>query len=379
MGETTRATGAGVWVEIISTREKVADVAADANGRYRVTLPKGPRYLVTSKPMVGFTTPYYARATDKDMTLDFPLWGAFIEGFSFVDANGDGVKQAEEKTHDGRVLVTGEAGTEPREQVKVETSVAADGSFNVDLPLGDYIITAPDLSKQGLALAKPLRAFDIDWVTGKGRPLGERHARIDLRYFEPKADAAVEDVSISPAKDTYTVGDQIDVKVKLVNKGDVPGKLSVVMLNIGDAEAKLLSRSDNVTGSLVDFETVAKVLPGESLTVAMKLELTSTELEEIYPFARPFVGAFKDVDRKNQGLSTKKLIKVVEKSTAAPTSPSETTAPPTTTTTTVPAVAKAGNSGLASTGASPLGFIALGGLLLAAGAGVFLVARRRRS
>ena len=103
------------------------------------------------------------------------------------------VRSAIDAARGGRsstLLITGEAGTEPREQVKVETSVAADGSFNVDLPLGDYIITAPDLSKQGLALAKPLRAFDIDWVTGKGRPLGERHARIDLRYFEPKADAA---------------------------------------------------------------------------------------------------------------------------------------------------------------------------------------------
>jgi LPXTG-motif cell wall-anchored protein len=43
-------------------------------------------------------------------------------------------------------------------------------------------------------------------------------------------------------------------------------------------------------------------------------------------------------------------------------------------------VAKAGsNSGLASTGASPLGFLGLGALLLAAGFGAFFVARRRRS
>ena len=73
-------------------------------------------------------------------------------------------------------------------------------------------------------------------------------------------------------------------------------------------------------------------------------------------------------------------VEVVEKSveTTAPVTPTTAAAPPTTTT--EPAIAKAGNgSGLASTGASPLGFIGLGALLLAAGASAFPIARRRRS
>jgi LPXTG-motif cell wall-anchored protein len=42
-------------------------------------------------------------------------------------------------------------------------------------------------------------------------------------------------------------------------------------------------------------------------------------------------------------------------------------------------VAQAGTkAGLASTGASPLGFLALGALLLAAGTSAFFLARRRR-
>lgn len=64
--------------------------------------------------------------------------------------------------------------------------------------------------------------------------------------------------------------------------------------------------------------------------------------------------------------------------TTPTTSPTQTIAP--TTITTAPAVVNAGKKDdLALTGASPLGFIALGGLLLVAGAGVFLGARRRRS
>jgi LPXTG-motif cell wall-anchored protein len=380
-GENVRATAPGVRVINVATQEQVADVAAE-NGRYRVVLPKGPRYQVAVKPVVGFAMPYIGKPFDGDTTVDFPLWGNVISGFSFVDANGDGVKQADEKTHDGRVVVTGEAGTEPREQIRVETAVAADGSYSFELPLGDYTVTAPDLKKQRLALAKPLRAYDIDWVTGQGRANGEgRQQRLDLRYFEPKADAALEDVVISPAKDAYTVGEQIDFRFKLVNKGDVPGTMSVVLFQLAETDVKVISRSDNVIGRTESFETVRKVLPGEAITVEMKLEFANTELGELYAFVRPSVGGFADIDTKNQGQDFRKVIKVVEKgaeTTAPSASPTQATAAPTTTTT--PVVAQAGTrSGLASTGASVLGLLALGGVLLAGGLGAFFVARRRRS
>ncbi|NKE55605.1 LPXTG cell wall anchor domain-containing protein [Lentzea sp. PSKA42] len=107
------------------------------------------------------------------------------------------------------------------------------------------------------------------------------------------------------------------------------------------------------------------------------IEITGTDLTEIWPFAHPFVGPFKDADRTNQGTNVKKQIKVVEKGATTAPSSSQTAAP---TTTITSAVAKAGNkAGLASTGASPLGFLALGAVLLAAGASAFFVARRRRS
>ncbi|PWK90518.1 LPXTG-motif cell wall-anchored protein [Lentzea atacamensis] len=373
-GETVRANGPGVWVTNLDTNEKVAEFRTDANGRYRAVLPKGPRYMVINQDKDGFELPWGARPTDKDLTLDFPLWGRFIDGFSFVDTNGDGVKQAEEKATTGEIKVSGK--TQGGAQVDVAATPGADGSFRFELPVGAYTVTAPDLVRQGLALAKPLGANDIDWLTGQAKA-DQRNTRIDARYFEPKADSAVEDLAVAPAKDTYTVGEQIDVRFKLANKGDVPGGLRFVMFG---PDAKLLSHSGNVTGANGDFATVAKVLPGESVTVELKFELTKAGAIEIWPFADPFVGGHKDVDRTNQGTAIKKTVNVVEKSTTTPptsASPSETTAP---TTTTTPAVAKAGNkTGLASTGASPLGFLALGGVLLAAGLSVFFVARRRRS
>ncbi|MFI6098509.1 SdrD B-like domain-containing protein [Lentzea sp. NPDC051213] len=350
----------GELVGEYTTDDKGMYVARDLPaGKYRVSV-SGERYTPTTQRNV----------VTEGGTVDFGLQGRGIAGRSFLDKNRDGVRQADEE-----LLSPGTLNGKP---IPVSRE---DGQFSVeDLPFGKYKFVAADYSQRGLALVKPLGTNPIDWVTGTLEfTIGELEgpAPLDAMYFEPKADAAVEDVTIAPAKDTYTVGEQIDVKFKLANKGDVPGKLSVIMFNFGSV--KLVSLSDNVAGSKDDFETVAAVLPGESVTVDLKVEITGTDLAEIWPWARPFVGPFKDVDRKNQGTQSKKTIKVVEKGASAPTtSPTETTAP--TTTTTPPAVVKAGNnSGLATTGAPVLGFLALGALLLTAGASAFLVARRRRS
>lgn len=377
-GETVRANGPGVWAKNLDTNQTVGEFGTDANGRYKAVLPKGPRYLIGNRDVNGFGHPWAARPADKDLTLDFPLWGSFIDGFSFVDANGDGVKQADEKVHGGKVTVTGEAHTDPKTQVKVEAEVTADGSYHVELPEGDYTVTAPDLTQQGLALAKPLGANDIDWLTGQRTVGGDaRNTRVDARYFEPKADIGVE-ASVVPAKDSYVVGEQADIKLVLSNKGDLPVRPSFVMASF---HVKLLSSSSNVkaiNGHAYEFETVDKILPGDRVEVVLKAELNDTAFTEVWPIVRFNFGYLKDVDHKNNVVRLP--VEVVEKSTTTPTtstSPSETTAP---TTTTTPAVAKAGNnSRLASTGASVLGFLGLGALLLAGGLGALFVARRRRS
>lgn len=375
--EPVRANVPGVRVLDAATKQEVARANTDADGRYSVTLPAGPEYRLETLDMLVYantTEPIWFRK--EGGTFNFGQRGRGISGRSFVDRNRDGVRQSDEE------LLS--PGTLNGEQIPVSRE---NGQFSIeDLPFGKYKFVAADYTKRGLALVKPEGTNPIDWATGTLEfTLSdvEGPGPLDAMYFEPQGDGALEGTAISPAKDTYVVGEQIEVTFKLLNKGDVPGKLSVVMFGLGSADAKLISLSDNVTGTMQDFETVEKLLPGESITVVLKLELASTELTEISPFARPFIGGFRDVDHKNQGQALYKKIKVVEKGTTTePTtstpSSSATTAPTSTTTTT--AVAKAGNkSGLASTGASPLGFLALGSLLLAAGLSAFFVARRRRS
>ncbi|MEV6240666.1 hypothetical protein [Lentzea sp. NPDC051838] len=377
-GETVRANGPGVQVKN-KDGEKVAEFGTDANGRYKAVLPKASQYLVLNMDKDGFNTPFAARVVTENTTLDFPVWGSFIDGFSFVDTNGDGVKQADEQPSTGEIKVSGKAidGT----QVDATTKPGVDGSYRFELKEGAYTVTAPDLARSELAIAKPLGANDIDWVTGQAKA-GARNTRIDIRYFKPKADAAIEEFTVTPDKDVYTVGDQVDIRIKLANRGDNPGKLSfLVFLPTG----KILSHSKNVVGEDGDFETVAPLLPGESLTVEVKAEFTAPEDPKepninLGPYVRPWVGGHKDVERGNQGSKFSKRVQVVEKSTTTSPSETTTTTSPTSTTTTTPAVAKAGNkTGLASTGASPLGFLALGSVLLAAGLSAFFVARRRRS
>ncbi|MET9628692.1 hypothetical protein ABZX92_14640 [Lentzea sp. NPDC006480] len=376
-GDTVRANGLGVTVTNIDAGGTVGEFRTDADGRYQAVLPKGPRYMVILEKD-GFDAPWGARPTSENLTLDFALHGSFINGFSFVDANGDGVKQDAEDPAPGEIKASGK--TADGKQIDVAAKPGADGSFRFELQPGAYVVTAPDLVKEGLALAKPLGANDIDWLTGQANA-GAGNTRVDLRYFKPKADAAVEEFAVTPAKAEYTVGDQADVKIKLTNKGDNPGALSFAVYG----PVEFLKASDNVRGlgNAGSYETVAKLLPGESVTVDLKIEFPAVAGEgPLGTMVRPFIGGHPDVDRSNQGPRLNKLVKVVEKSTTTPTTPTSETTPTTTTptTTTTPAVAKAGNkTGLALTGASPLGFLGLGALLLAAGLSAFFVARRRRS
>jgi hypothetical protein len=379
--ENVHANGPGVRIYVQGTNELVGSFPAGPDGKFKAVLPKGPTYAVNNNDIYDFTTSKLGYGTSESKSdANFPLRGYFLNGFTFVDSNGDGVKQENEKTHGGKVKVTGK--TQTGAAVNVEAEAREDGSYLLDLPIGDLTVTAPEIKKSGLALAKPKTDHDIDWLTGTrvlAPNVNDRTQRVDLRYFEAKADIAVAS-AITPLKDTYTRGEQIDLELTLSNKGDVPVAPEVVL---GSFFAKLVSHSDNVTvqpGTDDDFRVVSKILPGQQVEVALKIELDDVKYDEVHAMVRfVYSGGLPDVDHKNNVVSTK--IKVVEKAvTSEPSAPSSTSQTAAPTTTTTPAVAQAGNkSGLASTGASPLGFIGLGALLLAAGTGAFFVARRRRS
>ncbi|RDI29697.1 SdrD B-like domain-containing protein [Lentzea flaviverrucosa] len=350
--------------------EVVGEYTTDAEGRYAAKdLPAG-------KYRVSFISDRYRLTTVPNVVteggaVDFGAQGYGVAGRSFFDRNGDGLRQADED-----LLSPGTLNGKP---IAVSRE---DGQFSVeDLPAGEYEFIAADYTQRGLALVEPKGTEQIDWATGELRfKLGELEgpAPLDALYLEAKADIAVS-AAVTPTKDTHTVGDRAQVEVTLSNKGNVPVTPSVVMAEFA---VKVLKHSDNVKfveGRHDDFETTRKILPGEQARVTFEVELNDVTFDEVWPIVRFNFGHLKDVDRRNN--VARLPIKVVEKgaeTTAPVTSPSETTAAPTTTTTA--AVAQAGNrSGLASTGASPLGFIGLGALLLAAGTSAFFVARRRRS
>ncbi|MEU3646536.1 hypothetical protein AB0E59_24370 [Lentzea sp. NPDC034063] len=379
-GDSIRANGVGVRVTDQGTNETVGDFGTGADGRYRAVLPKGPSYSVAIWELeYSFNRVSYDGVTGSRTDADFNLLGHVVTGSTFVDTNGDGVKQADEKVHQGKVKAVGTAAG--GRAVELETRAGQDGTYSLDLPNGEFTVTAPDLTADRLALAEPKTADDVDWVTGSRKiqqMLDNRTHRLDLRYVEAQADIAL-DSAISPAKDSYTLGDQIDLKLTLSNKGNVPVAPTFVL---GSLAAKVLSYSDNVTlrpGTREDFTVKDKILPGKQVEVALKLELDDITYTEVHAMARFNFGRLPDVNHRNN--VAMKPIKIVEKGTATTTAPAtSTTGAASPTTTTTPAVAKAGNnSGLASTGASPLGFLALGSVLLAAGLGAFFVARRRRS
>lgn len=366
-GEVVLANEQGGTIVKVSSGEVAATYSTDANGRYKVeNLPAG-KYRVELPAIARYnsSTSHPIERTTEGGTVNVRLYGSRVWGDSYVDANQDHTRQADEQ-----LLSPGTLNGTPVPMPDDKGHFVVD-----DLPFGDYTFVAADHADKKLRLGDET---NIDKVTRTEKFKLETFANFrsyDLRHVAIKGDFAVDVPVLTPAKDVYVLGDEADVVIKISNKGEVAEKASFVLASY---DAETLSHSDNVVAynhTGFEFESKDPIAPGKSIDVKLRVRFTSTEIESLHVIVRPSK-YFKDPFKDN--VAVRKL-KVVEKSTAVPTSPSETTAPTTTTTTTVPAVAKAGNSGLASTGASPLGFIALGGLLLAAGAGVFLVARRRRS
>ncbi|SDK53696.1 hypothetical protein SAMN04488074_10619 [Lentzea albidocapillata subsp. violacea] len=160
--------------------------------------------------------------------------------------------------------------------------------------------------------------------------------------------------------------------MQLINTGNAP---AMPTIGLGRFHAKLIRYSDSLAAHTgTQFELKRKIVPGETAEIELTFTPTGTIFTGLQLVVFDPMRGLKDVDPSDNILQI--AAKVVEKGaeTTAPT----TTAPATTTTT--PAVAQAGNfAGLASTGASPLGFLGPGALLLAAGTSAFFLARRRRS
>ncbi|NKE55606.1 LPXTG cell wall anchor domain-containing protein [Lentzea sp. PSKA42] len=363
-GEVVLANEPGTIVKAESG-ETVAQFSTDANGKYRVeNLPAGTYRVELDAAMRDFHSPVSPRErTTTGGVVDVRFFGAHFYGFSFLDKNEDRVRQADEE-----LLNPGTLNGKPLPMPNDE------GKFDVDdLRAGDYTFVAADYTDKKYRL---VTESEVDRAT---RTVTFKLAKfanfktVDVRNVPIKGDFAAEVPVLTPSKDTYVLGDAADVVIKISNKGEVAEKPSFVLASY---DAETLSHSDNVVAynhTGFEFESKDPIAPGKSIDVKLRIKFTTTKIESLHVIVRPSKFG-KDSFKDNVAV---KPIKVVEKGATTAPSSSQTAAP---TTTTTPAVAKAGNkSGLASTGASPLGFLALGALLLAAGTGAFFVARRRRS
>ncbi|MFI6098510.1 LPXTG cell wall anchor domain-containing protein [Lentzea sp. NPDC051213] len=364
-GEAVLANEPGTIVKADSG-ETVAQFATDANGRYRVeNLPAGSYRVELEAAMRDFHSPVSPRErTTTGGVVDVRFFGMRFYGLSFLDKNEDRVRQADEE-----LLNPGTLNGKPLPMPNDE------GKFEVDdLRAGDFTYVAADHADKKYRL---VNESEVDRTTRTLTFKLEKFANfktVDVRNVPIKGDFATDLPVLSPAKDAYVLGEEADVVIKISNKGEVAEKPSFVLASY---DAETLSHSDNVVAynhTGFEFEAKDPIAAGQSIDVKLRIRFTTTKIENLHVIVRPSVFG-KDPFKNNVAI---KPVKVVEKgATTEPTTPATETPAPTTS---APAVAKAGNnSGLASTGASVLGFVALGGVLLAGGAGAFLMARRRRS
>lgn len=353
------------------TGELVGEYTTDDKGIYVARdLPKA-KYVVTVEVRGRYAISGKNRATTEGGTVDFGVRGGYLVGYSFLDQNRNGSLDANEGEH--RL----EPGTLNGKKIELRPE---DGQFAFeDLPFGRYELVATDYRRDGLTLRDTKTSSGLDWVTGKRvYDIDENFssAPIDILYFNPKGDLAITMPELAPAKDVYVVGDEVEATFRITNDSEAP---ELPTFTTGEWGKNTLSYSQGiepVPGTYDEFAVKSPLLPGQSLDVKLRVKLDATNEGKVNVLVRP--SKWGDDPFKNNVQI--RPIKVVQKSTAepsAPTSPSETTAPTTTTTPVVTNVSK--KDDLAFTGASPLGFLGLGALLLTAGLSAFFVARRRRS
>ena len=384
-GEPPKSYGWGVRVFNATTDEFIGEYGTGADGRYRAEVPDVPLAIHShNAERFESTTKATFSPVSGGGTFDFGVRGGTVQGFDFVDANRDGVKQSDEEQVPGDQAVSlffYSGGLEGPGTIVPQPTRGPDGGFAYqDLPFGDYKLVAADKSPRFM-IAPPLPGgHDVDPVTRERavRVPSVDPVRADARYARPNGDFEVGEPRLEPAREAYRVGDVVTLTVTVTNRGETPDKPSFVVFG---STPEFLSANDalEVVTPGQDFRTRDALAVGAKVDVRLEYRLTDPEFDEFHLFARP-ISAFgiKDVDVRNNH-AVVPLEYLADEPTTSTTPAPETTTAPTSTTTADAAVQVAnGGSGLADTGATPLPWAAIGGLLLGAGALTFLAARRRR-
>lgn len=395
-GEPPKVRGAGVRVFNATTKEFIGEYNTDDNGRYRAEVPDVPLAIYSgSTARFESTTKSTFNPVTGGGTFDFGIRGGTISGFSFVDADRDGVRQAGEEDVPGdgtRTLFFHSNGLNGPGVVIFGETRGPNGEFVYrDLAFGDYVLRAAD-REPDLILAPPLPGgHDLPQDTREKalNVFSSEPLRVDARYVRPDADFVVGTPVVEPAKDAYALGDEVTLTVPVTNRGEAADRPSFVMFG---STPTFVSASDNVVVGHPgqDFALHEPMAVGETVELRLTYRLDNPEFEEFHLFARP-VSLFnrRDVNsRDNHAIVPLKYLPA-ETTTTTPTSTTtsttgSTSTDPTSTDTSTTTSAAAGqvgggsSSGLAQTGVSPMSFLAAGGLLVLVGALAFLVARKRR-
>ncbi|OKI39270.1 hypothetical protein A6A25_03670 [Saccharothrix sp. CB00851] len=374
-GEPPLANGRGVRVFDATTKQFIGEYGTDANGRYRVEgLPDVPLAIYNhNTDIFEATTESTLNPVSGGGTFDFGVRGGTVRGFSFRDRNRDGVRQ----THEGDVpgaptvrLIHGIVDVKPATR-------GVNGEYEfTDVPVGDKVTIVADKAPE-LKLAPKVSEFDVDPVTRDKKIVvraGET-TRVDVRYTHLDADFVAGTPRLEPAADAYRVGDVVTFVVPMTNGGEAPDIPDMVVFG---STPEFVGAGDGVTVITPgqEFRLSEPMAVGATVEVRLTYRLDDPEFDRFHLLIRPFsaLGHEETNFRDNHA-----VVPLVYATGEQPTS-TTTTAPTTTPTTATTPVVVAGGSGngLASTGAAPLPWLAIGGLLLGAGALALLAARGRR-
>ncbi|XVS64324.1 hypothetical protein ACQPYE_39810 [Actinosynnema sp. CA-299493] len=378
-GEPPLANGRGV--DVYDVRDKshpIGQYGTDANGRYRAAgLPDVPLAIYNyNTELYEATTPATVNPVSGGGTFDFGFRGGTVRGSSFQDANRDGVRQAFEDDVPGAPtvrLVRGGVDVKPATR-----GVGGEYEFT-DVPVGDQVAIVADDAPE-LKLAPAVAEHDVDPATHAKKIVvraGET-TRVDVRYTHLDADFVAGAPRLEPAKDAYSVGDVVTLVVPVTNRGEAADIPEMVVFG---STPEFVGAGDGV--SVVtpgqEFRTSSRMAVGETVDVRLTYRLDDTAFEQFHLLIRPFSA----LGHKETNFADNHAVVPLEYTTGeqpTTTTPPVTTTVPTATTTSAPAVADVSGdgSGLADTGATPLPWLAIGGLLLGAGALTFLAARGRR-
>ncbi|MFJ6670644.1 hypothetical protein ACIQMJ_05995 [Actinosynnema sp. NPDC091369] len=377
-GEPPLADGRGVEVFDVATKSLIKAYGTDANGRYRAEgLPDVPLSIRTpNTDIFEATTPSTFNPVSGGGRFDFGVRGGTVRGFSFNDANRDGVRQTFEGDVPGAPtvrLIGGIVDIAPATR-----GVKGEYEFR-DVPVGTWMPMSivADLPPE-LKLAEPVSGFDIDPKT-RQKPFVVRAgetARVDVRYTHLDADFVAGAPRLEPARDAYRVGDVVTLVVPVTNRGEARDNPDMVVFG---STPEFVGAADHVRVITPgqEFSLRDPIAVGETVDVRLTYRLDKPEFDRFHLLIRPFSA----LGHKETNLGDNHAIVPLKYTTGEqPTTTTPPTSTTATTTTTAPALVQvsSGTSGLARTGAAPLPLLAVGGLLIGGGVLTFLAARRRR-